>query len=152
MRIDDRSPATPTRRVAQLGRCARATLTIAALFVLATVMLTASTDAHAKTKKLTPAAAVKLEKRLGSRASGTYLDKRSGNMVINVSDVATARRVRKAGGIARIVRRSARQLERITKRLKRTKPIGNTAWRIDPVANRVVLSIATTSSRRIASA
>ncbi len=135
--------STDERRPAML------VMTLAALLILAMVMLTTTApSAFAAKKKLSPAKAIALEKKLGTQAAGTYLDRRTGNMVIAVSGAAAARTVRRAGGIARIVPRSGVKLNRIVQRIRRAKRVANIAWGIDPVANRVVLSIATTVSAK----
>jgi streptogrisin D len=68
-------------------------------------------------------------------------------MVVAVTDVRSARRVRRAGGIARLVSHSGTLLDRIFRLLSHQARIAGVAWNIDPVANKVVLTIDTTVSR-----
>lgn len=85
--------------------------------------------------------ATALAESLGAdRTAGTYLDQATGQMVVTVTDPAAASDVRAAGGVARLVTRSTADLERVTAALESAPTITGTAWAIDPVGNRVVVS------------
>jgi streptogrisin D len=63
-------------------------------------------------------------------------------MVINVTDAAAATAIKAAGGKARIVQRSAADLNALTSRLD--KGVTGTAWSVDPMSNQVVIDVDTT--------
>ncbi|GAA2706614.1 S1 family peptidase [Micromonospora olivasterospora] len=84
--------------------------------------------------------AASLADRLGDRAAGTYADA-SGRMIVAVTDEATARQVRAAGAIAKLVTRGAAELNRATAELERSAKIPGTAWWTDVVTNQVVISV-----------
>ena len=65
----------------------------------------ATGSAHAADLPATEAEAVADE--LGTKAAGTYYDAASDQMVVNVTDQNAAKKVRAAGGIAKIVEHSA---------------------------------------------
>ncbi len=88
---------------------------------------------------LTAAAAAELAITLGS--AGSYLDSRSGRMVVTVTGEAAAQRVRDAGGVAQVVRYSAADLRAGTDLLNRDALIPGTAWSVDPTTNQIVISI-----------
>lgn len=98
------------------------------------------------TKKLSPTTAQKISKDLGSRSPGIYLDRKSGNMVVTVTDARAAARVRAAGGIARIVANSGAVIRGIYELLRDRATVKGTAWGYDPIRNRVVLSVDETVS------
>ena len=87
---------------------------------------------------LTAAAAAELAITLGS--AGSYLDSRSGRMVVTVTGEAAAQRVRDAGGVAQVVRYSAADLRAGTDLLNRDALIAGTAWSVDPTTNQIVVS------------
>jgi streptogrisin D len=62
-------------------------------------------------------------------------------MVVAVTDRGAAGKVRAAGGIARIVAHSAASLARINAEIENATNITGTAWGVDPVENKVVVSI-----------
>jgi len=87
---------------------------------------------------LTPDAAAALAQSIGdTRTGGVYLDKATGRMVINVTDAGAAAKVRAAGGVARLVGRSSRDLERLRSDLD--KGVTGTAWSLDPLIGQVVI-------------
>jgi streptogrisin D len=63
-----------------------------------------------------------------------------GTTVVNVTDQATADRVRASGGQARMVQYSGSTLKSSEAELKATASIPGTSWVIDPRTNRVVVS------------
>ncbi|RQX59068.1 serine protease, partial [Micromonospora chalcea] len=92
---------------------------------------------------LSPDAAATLVEKLGARAAGTYADA-SGKMIVTVTDTATARQVRDAGAIPKIVARGADKLNAATGELERSAKIPGTAWWTDPATNQVVVSVDST--------
>lgn len=127
-------------------RTIRRTLLCAAAAALTTVGVTALTPGVAAAAPLTANAAAGLADSLGAdHTAGVYRDAATGRMVVNVTDAATADAVRSAGGQARVVERSARQLDDVIARLDRG--VAGTAWAVDPVANQVVISVDRSVSR-----
>jgi streptogrisin D len=86
-------------------------------------------------------AAETLTSALGSRAAGAYYDAALGKTVVNVTDAAAARTVEASGAVAKLVTRSAAQLDRVTAELQSSARFVGTAWAVDPVTNQVVLSV-----------
>lgn len=85
--------------------------------------------------------AVTLERQLGPRSAGSYLDKATGKLVVAVTDSSAAQDVRRAGALPRMVSRSAADLKAATDELYRSARIPGIAWAVDPVANQVVISV-----------
>jgi len=112
----------------------------AAATTLAVGTLVLATPAQAARDTLTVDATVALTQSLGdTRTAGAYLDAATGRMVVNVVDAGAAAAVRDAGGVARLVSRSSRDLDQLTARLDTS--IRGTAWSIDPVGNQVVVDV-----------
>ncbi|TCC59552.1 S1 family peptidase [Kribbella pittospori] len=91
-----------------------------------------------------PLVADALETELGSRAVGSYYDE-AGELVVAVSDVATADLVRAAGAIPRLVRFTADQLNAVQSELNRLAS-GSSAgkvrsWYVDPLSGTVVVTV-----------
>ena len=91
-----------------------------------------------------PLVADTLETELGSRAVGSYYDE-AGELVVAVSDLATADLVRAAGAIPRLVRFTADQLNAVQSELNRLAS-GSSAgkvrsWYVDPVSGTVVVTV-----------
>ncbi|MBC8993669.1 S1 family peptidase [Micromonospora chalcea] len=127
-------------------RPTRSTLRRAAAVAVAGTLVTGSllsAPAQAAPAALSPDAAATLVEKLGARAAGTYADA-SGKMIVTVTDTATARQVRAAGAIPKIVTRGADKLNAATSELERSVSIPGTAWWTDPVTNQVVVSIDST--------
>jgi streptogrisin D len=107
----------------------------------------AVTPADSVTTQIAAAdAATALAAQLGDRAAGTYLDRITGQMVVNVTDAAAADTVRASGAVARVVTRSEAALERVTTALAASASIPGTAWAADPVSNQVVVTVDSTVS------
>ena len=87
-------------------------------------------------------AAESLEKALGARAVGSWIDQERGVLVVNVTDADAASRVQKAGATARVVAQDKAELAAsqaaVTKALG-TKVVDSS---IDPVTNKVVVTVA----------
>jgi len=83
--------------------------------------------------------ATTLSAQLGARTAGSYLDQ-AGQLVVTVTDEATADAARAAGATPKFVAHSATQLAAATAELTRSASIPGTAWAVDPVTNQVVVS------------
>jgi streptogrisin D len=97
--------------------------------------------APANAGELSPEASQALVERLGARTAGSYLDAATGRMIVTVTDAATAREVEAAGGVPRFVAHSGALLNRVTSALNAEAQIPGTTWGIDPVANRVLITV-----------
>lgn len=78
------------------------------------------------TQDATVALADRLSDALGSRAAGTFIDRESGRLVVNVTSAATADRVRSAGARPRVVEHSTGRLHDIQRALQRESVTGAT--------------------------
>jgi streptogrisin C len=88
--------------------------------------------------------AADLESKLGSRVVGSYFDA-SGELVVAVSDQATAATVRAAGAIPKLVRYTAGELHAVQGELDHLAT-GSSAgqvrsWYVDPVTGTVVVTV-----------
>jgi streptogrisin D len=81
-----------------------------------------------------------LTAHLGSRTAGTYLND-SGQLVVTVTDAATAKSVEAYGAVPKRVSRSAAQLDGISADLYSTARIVGTSWAVDPMTNQVVVTV-----------
>jgi hypothetical protein len=93
------------------------------------------------------ALADRLDRRLGSRSAGAYLDRRTGDVVVTVVDERAARTVKAAGAKAQRVRHTAADLNAAINRLNHAVRVRNTAWAIDVAANQVVLTVSDSVDR-----
>ncbi|MET7365169.1 S1 family peptidase [Streptomyces sp. NPDC005566] len=84
--------------------------------------------------------ATTLDKTLGGDTAGAYYDAEAKNLVVNVLDDAAAEQVRQAGGKARVVRNSLTELSSARQTLTDKATIPGTAWAVDPVSNKVVVT------------
>jgi streptogrisin D len=122
----------------------RRVLLSAAASTLAAWTILAATPAYAATP-LNATAADALAQSLGaSRTAGAYLDPATGQMVVTVTDAAGADTVRRAGGVARLVKYSTQYLEQLRSSLD-TGTVG-TAWALDPVTDQMVAEADSTVS------
>ncbi|MBA3417118.1 MAG: S1 family peptidase [Geodermatophilaceae bacterium] len=115
-----------------------AALATAATALVAIGVTAGPAQAAPSAPSLNPTAAATLAADLDS--AGSYRDARTGDMVVTVTTEARARRVRDAGGTARIVQFSGSQLRAAFDVLNRDALIPGTAWSIDPTSNQVVVS------------
>lgn len=92
-------------------------------------------------------AAMQVERQLGRQAAGTYYDRRTGTMVVNVTQRRAFAAVRAAGAQPRLVKFSTRQLVRVTNALTSRASIPGTSWAIDPRGNEVDVTADRTVSR-----
>lgn len=87
---------------------------------------------------LTPESATDLGLQLES--PGVYLDEKTGRMVVTVTNNVAASRVRTRGAIPRVVPRDKSTLDAAAESLDDVR-IAGTSWRVDPVTNKVVISV-----------
>ncbi|KIZ17789.1 S1 family peptidase [Streptomyces natalensis] len=125
----------------------RAVLAGAGALALAATATVTLANAHAapaptipKPLKLTSAAATALASQLKSNAAGAYYDARAKKLVVNVVDETAAKAVRAKGAQARLVKHSLAQLDAARQTLKSRATIPGTAWGVDPVSNKVVVT------------
>ncbi|MFI0452676.1 S1 family peptidase [Actinomadura sp. 6N118] len=84
--------------------------------------------------------ATRLDKRLGNRSVGSYLDEATGQLIVTVTDGSAAQSVRAAGATPRMVTRSRADLTKATDKLDESARIPGTAWAVDPATDQVVVS------------
>ncbi|GHB07426.1 MULTISPECIES: S1 family peptidase [Streptomyces] len=84
--------------------------------------------------------ATTLDKTLGGDTAGAYYDAEARNLVVNVLDEAAAEQVRQSGGKARIVQNSLTELKSARQTLTDKATLPGTAWAVDPVSNKVVVT------------
>jgi streptogrisin D len=107
----------------------------------------AVSPAHAAPAPLSADRAATLSASIGAdRTAGSYVDAASGRTVVAVTDARAAASVRAAGGVARLVTRSARALERAQSQVD--LGITGTALYVDPASNQVVVGIDRTVGAR----
>lgn len=106
----------------------------------ALVVATGLAQASVAQGKISDARAQQLEKDLGGKSAGIYYDKDEDNIVVTVTDEASAKKVRAAGGIARTVSRSGAKLDSVNVGLRKKIKTAGTSWGIDPVENKVVFT------------
>jgi streptogrisin D/glutamyl endopeptidase II len=87
-----------------------------------------------------------LERDLGDRTAGSYLDAASGELVVTVTDAAAAEEVRATGARAELVTRSMAQLRAAMDTLESKAKITGTSWGIDPSTNKVAVEADSTVS------
>ncbi|MFC0626964.1 S1 family peptidase [Kribbella deserti] len=89
--------------------------------------------------------AVGLEKQLGGKTLGSYIDKSTGRIVVAVSDAASADTVRRAGAVPKLVKYTAAQLGSVKTRLDRLATTSNPgqvrSWYVDPASGTVVVKV-----------
>lgn len=125
----------------EFTKSAKRSIRLVALVGLACFTVTANAG------ELSPEASHGLVERLGARTAGSYLDAATGRMVVTVTDAATAREVEAAGGVPRFVAHSGALLNQVTSALDAEAQIPGTTWGIDPIANRVVITVDRTVTR-----
>jgi streptogrisin C len=84
-----------------------------------------------------------LRTALGPAFGGAHFDVQSGKLVVGVTDAANAAEVNAAGATAKVVSRSAAQLDSAVKALDNrgsAAPAGVTSWYADTVTNEVVVT------------
>ncbi len=120
---------------------------IAALLAGGTTLQSANASENAPApdpRTLSVAAAGKLasalDEDLGDDAAGTYYDAKTKTLVVNVLDESAVDAVESAGAEARVVENSLAELRSARTALKKGAAVPGTAWAVDPVANRVVVT------------
>jgi hypothetical protein len=89
-----------------------------------------------------------LERALGDRTAGSYIDADTGELVVTVTDEAAAGQVRATGARAKRVERSTVELESAMAVLDARAKITGTSWGIDPSTNRIAIEADRTVSTR----
>jgi streptogrisin D len=89
------------------------------------------------------ALASKLDSQFGSRTAGSYIDA-AGQVVVNVTDAATARAVTASGATPRFVAHTGTELAAANDSLTANLKTPGTAFAVDPVTNQVVVSVDST--------
>lgn len=85
--------------------------------------------------------ATSLEKSLGAKAVGTWINQKSGGLVVNVTDAAAASKVRSAGATAKIVGADKAGLAASEKGARAVAGKDVVSSHVDPVTNKVVLTV-----------
>ncbi|QIB48064.1 S1 family peptidase [Streptomyces aureoverticillatus] len=85
------------------------------------------------------ALAAQVERQLGDDSAGTYLDRKTGNLVVTVTSAAAADRVRANGATPKRVQRSAAQLDSAMDALESRARITGTSWGVDPRTNQIAV-------------
>jgi streptogrisin D len=85
------------------------------------------------------ALATKLDQKFGTLTAGSYVDS-AGKIVVNVTDAATAKSVTASGATARFVEHSGAALATATGTLAAKLKTPGTAYAVDPVSNKVIVS------------
>lgn len=88
--------------------------------------------------------AAKLASSLGSRTAGSFIDQKTGKLVVTVTDAGAAQAVRAAGAQPKTVARSGSALKKVMAGLKHDAAIPGTAWAVDPASNKVVVTMDST--------
>jgi len=83
--------------------------------------------------------AAKLDGQFGTKAAGTYVDS-AGKLTVNVTDSATAAAVTASGATPRYVLRSGAELAAADSTLKSTLKTPGTAFGLDPVSNKILVT------------
>ncbi|MER6614318.1 S1 family peptidase [Streptomyces xantholiticus] len=139
-----------------MRRTLRARICLPALMALTTVGLGSSAAGAADTgANPSPGVAASpaqyalhtsLERDLGERTAGSYLDAESGELVVTVTDAEAAAEVRATGARAELVERNMAQLTAAMDTLESKAQIAGTSWGIDPSANKVAIEADSTVS------
>ncbi|MEH1123046.1 S1 family peptidase [Micromonospora sp. CPCC 206061] len=108
--------------------------------VVATALTVPSTPAGAQPAGISAAAADSLVEKLGvGRTAGTWLDTKSGRMVVAVTDTDAQKAVVSAGGVAKLVAHSDADLATIKAQVRATVDFAGVAWGVEAESNRVTI-------------
>lgn len=88
----------------------------------------------------------KLDRTLGARSAGSYLDADTGELVVTVTSKTAAQEVRAAGAIPKLVRHSNADLRAAMTTLDKRAAAPGTSWGVDPRHNQVVVEADSTVS------
>ncbi|WP_240798018.1 S1 family peptidase, partial [Streptomyces sp. F001] len=128
-------------------RIARRSGVIAVASGLLAAALTMPTAQAAPTVKVSPEAAAKLTKTLGTTSTaGWYYDAKAETAVVNVTTQKAAQAVREAGAVPEFVTYSSAHLAKAGDATK-AADIAGTAWAVEPKSNTLVVSIDSSVSR-----
>ncbi|WP_030678422.1 S1 family peptidase [Streptomyces sp. NRRL B-1347] len=136
-----------------MRRTTSARLVLSALLVTGSLAIGAS-PAGAQSEPPTPSAAqvnaldAKVKRQLGDDSAGTYVDRRTGKLVVTVTSEAAAERARAAGATPQRVRRSAARLDSAMDALESRAKITGTSWGIDPRTNQIAVQADSSVSAR----
>ncbi|MEW1611056.1 MULTISPECIES: S1 family peptidase [unclassified Streptomyces] len=131
-----------------MRRNSRARLSLSLLLVAGALGLGATpataTDVHAAAPSAIPSASAyaldaEVERALGAGTAGTYLDRRTGDLVVTVTTDRAEEQARAAGATVRRVARSAAQLAAAMRTLEAEAKITGTSWGVDPRTNQVAV-------------
>ena len=88
------------------------------------------------------ALASKIDRQFGAYAAGSYVE--AGKVVVNVTDAATAASVKAAGATPKFVKYSGATLAAADNQLKSELKTPGTAFAVDPISNKVVITVDST--------
>ncbi|WP_418959305.1 S1 family peptidase [Streptomyces tritici] len=89
-----------------------------------------------------------VERALGAESAGSYVDAATGRLVVTVTTGSAAERVRAAGAVPKLVRRSAAQLDAAMADLETRAKIPGTSWGLDPRTNQIAVEADSSVSAR----
>ncbi|MEV0444181.1 S1 family peptidase [Streptomyces spectabilis] len=90
----------------------------------------------------------KVQRQLGDDSAGTYVDRRTGKLIVTVTSEAAAERARAAGATPQRVRRSAALLDSAMDALESRAKITGTSWGVDPRTNQIAVQADSSVSAR----
>ncbi|MEV5687496.1 MULTISPECIES: S1 family peptidase [unclassified Streptomyces] len=133
-----------------MRRTTRARVGVSLLLVIGTLGLGATPSGAAPVPEPAPTALpaptpaayaldAALEQRLGAGSAGSYLDRRTGDLVVTVTTDRAAEQAGAAGATVRRVARSAAQLGAAMDTLEAEAKITGTSWGVDPRTNQVAV-------------
>ncbi|MFE9249204.1 S1 family peptidase [Streptomyces sp. NPDC007088] len=133
---------TTGRRAAVAGTGVAALLAAGFTFQTANAAEATPTAApHTLTAPKAEKLAATLAGHLGKEAAGTYYDAKAEHLVVNVTSEKAARTARAAGARARVVQHTLAELKSARSAVaEQTTAIPGTAWGVDPVSNKVVVT------------
>ena len=88
------------------------------------------------------ALASKIDRQFGAYAAGSYVE--AGKVVVNVTDAATAASVKAAGATPKFVKYSGATLAAADNQLKSELKTPGTAFAVDPISNKIVITVDST--------
>ncbi|WP_282793300.1 S1 family peptidase [Streptomyces sp. CC224B] len=125
-----------------MRRTTSARLVLSALLVTGFLAL-GVTPAGARSEPPAPsqvnALSAQVERRLGDDSAGTYVDRRTGELVATVTSDAAAERARAAGAVPKRVTRDAAALDAAMDALESRAKIPGTSWGLDPRTNQIAV-------------
>ncbi|KRV49627.1 serine protease [Wenjunlia vitaminophila] len=117
----------------------------AAGMIAASAFVVVPTATASSTASASPEEATALVAELGTTdTAGTYLDQATGKMVVNVTTDEAAEAVRDSGAVPKFVEHSSAELAKIDKAVLGSVDVAGTSWGVDPVSNKLVISVDST--------